>query len=1166
MFGQLGVEPLIPCSGIEADWKIPHDSFSRFRRPPALMNEIRGEKVSFRKEDIVALHSLPSAQAHEPYIVHAPQKRGLARLVFTTTILISAIFLFFGAAVLAAIEGGFLDGPLNARAQTALNSAIGNAYHAEVGRTVLRVTSTGALALKAQNVTLVENASNKRLVTTNSVFIELNPLALLTGRIAVSRLEAEGATLDPSLLPQGKPIDLTAIRVDGVATGLEAVFNQMDSIAQLIGRSNTDIVRIADLQLSFAGPRLRAIPVVVKSIDFRRSDDGSMQIDGLFTVDGESAELHLRAGHENGRIATIDGAATGLPLAAFLYRNQTGTEQAFGIRSSADLSIQATRAGDGVTPALHLKGQSADGVFDAGGFSSELKPSEVNITYDFARDRVEILPSMVRIGRSTFPFTGAIADLDPAAAAGKQGFSIDLLLQSANSSPVDVPEAPLIFDAKAQGRFLPETHELVFEELTVSSGLGTAAGSLSMTFGDTSPQISFALLTSKIQSAAVKQLWPWWVGKTARRWVVNNIFGGTVTDGRIEVSLPMGRITRTVGPVDLNADELSVQFNIDDARVNLAGDIPPLRDAAGAFKLKGERLDVDIQRGAAYFPSGRSVTLNGGDFVIPNTYEKPLIAEMKLDVGGQADAIAELVSYRPILALQRTPFKPEDFSGEMTARVGARFGLVTAQQPPPPQWQAEMLLDGVTVNKPMAGRAVSDIKGSLRIDPQQAVLEAKANVDGGMMDISVVEPVGADSTAKRKREISGTLNDEVLAKLAPGLSGIVSGPVALDIQIDDTDRQMVSADLGRASISLPWIGWSKGAGIGAKATFSVLVTDDVARIDDLKLTGDGFGASGALALDKSGLNSGEFSSVQLSKGDSYAVNIKRQKSGFAVSVNGSSADIRPIIESMRNAPGGDDGDGKRIAIDANLQKVTGFHAETLSNVNLSYAARGRQIDAVDLSAVTDSGQAVVAKLTKNGADNILELTSGDAGSLARFANIYSNMRGGLLNLKLRDRGGSSWRGNVDIRKFSLVNEARLQSIVSTPTGADGRSLNQAVKKNIDVSSARFERGSANVALDNGSVAIEGGVVRGVDVGATFQGTVRDKNGNMDMTGTFMPAYGLNRLFGELPIIGVLLGNGRDRGLLGITFKLVGPFAKPNLTINPLSIIAPGVFRSIFEFQ
>lgn len=1130
------------------------------------MNEIRGEKVSFRKEDIVVLHSLPSAQAHDPCIVNAPNKRGIAHLVFTATAVIVSIVLLLGAALVAAIEGGFLDGPLNARAQAALNAAIGSGYHAEVGSTVLRVTSNGALALKAQDVTLVENASNKRLVGTDSVFIELNPLALMTGRIAVSRLEAEGATLDPSLLPQGKPIDLTAIRVADVAGGLEVVFDQIDSISQLIGRSNTETVRIADLRLSFAGPRQRIVPVVLETLDFQRTADGSMQIDGAFLIDGQSSQLHLRADRQNGRITTLNGAAAGLPLSAFLHRNQTATELAFGIRSSADLTIKATRAADNIKPTLQVNGRSNDGVFDAGGFSSDLKSSELKVSYDFARNRIEILPSMVRVGRSTFPFTGAIADLDPAVFAGKKGFSVDLLLQAASSSPVDVSEAPLIFDAKAHGRFFSESHQLVFDELTVASGLGTAAGSLSMTFGETSPQISFALLTDKIQSAAVKQLWPWWVGKTARRWVINNIFGGTVTDGKIEVFLPMGRITRTVGPIDLNADELSVQFNIADTRVNLAGDIPPLRDAAGAFKLNGQRLDVAIERGTAYFPSGRSATVNGGDFVIPNTYEKPLIAEMRLDVGGQADAIAELVSYRPILALQRTPFKPEDFSGEMTAEVGARFGLVTAQKPPPPQWQAQMLLNGVTVNKPFAGRDISNIKGTMRIDPTQAVLEAKADIDGGEMDISLVEPVGTASTVVRKREISGTLNDGELAKLAPGLAGIISGPVGLDILINDNDQHKVSADLSNASLSLPWIGWSKGAGISAKATFSASTTDGVTQIDDLKLNGDGFGAKGALVLDKSGLNSGEFASVQLSKGDNYAVNIKRQKSGFAVSVNGTSADMRPVIESLRNGSGDNDGDGKRIAIDANLQQVTGFHSETLSNVNLSYAANGKQIDAVDLSAVTDSGQAVVAKLTKNGADNTLELTSGDAGSLARFANLYSNMRGGLLNLKLRDRGGSSWRGSIDIRKFSLVDEKRLQSIVSTPTGADGRSLNQAVKKDINVSSARFERGFANVMLDNGSIAVDSGVVRGTDVGATFQGTVRDQNGNMDMTGTFMPAYGLNRLFGELPIIGVLLGNGRDRGLLGITFKLTGPFTKPNLTINPLSIIAPGVFRSIFEFQ
>jgi hypothetical protein len=92
------------------------------------------------------------------------------------------------------------------------------------------------------------------------------------------------------------------------------------------------------------------------------------------------------------------------------------------------------------------------------------------------------------------------------------------------------------------------------------------------------------------------------------------------------------------------------------------------------------------------------------------------------------------------------------------------------------------------------------------------------------------------------------------------------------------------------------------------------------------------------------------------------------------------------------------------------------------------------------------------------------------------------------------------------------------------------------------------------------------VLRGSLVGASFQGLLYDPKGNIDMTGTFMPAYGLNRLFGEIPIIGILLGNGRDRGLIGVTFKLDGDADSPNVQVNPLSAIAPGIFRSIFEYR
>ncbi|MGH6806683.1 MAG: DUF3971 domain-containing protein, partial [Ensifer adhaerens] len=185
------------------------------------MSEIRGEKVGFRKKDIVALHALPSAQAHEPVIVHAPHKRGILR--FLSKIAVCGFLLAFiiAASLIAVVESGAIDSTLNARARTALNAALGGAYRAEVGSTVVRMTSSGALALKAREVALSETTSGQPVAKLSSISIALDPLALLTGRIAVSRLEAEGGDFDTGLLPRGEPIDLTKIKIADVGEALE---------------------------------------------------------------------------------------------------------------------------------------------------------------------------------------------------------------------------------------------------------------------------------------------------------------------------------------------------------------------------------------------------------------------------------------------------------------------------------------------------------------------------------------------------------------------------------------------------------------------------------------------------------------------------------------------------------------------------------------------------------------------------------------------------------------------------------------------------------------------------------------------------------------------------------------------------------------------------------
>ncbi|KPH08246.1 hypothetical protein CO657_09585 [Rhizobium acidisoli] len=1133
------------------------------------MSAIRGEKVTFRKKDIVALDRLPSAQAEDPIIVYCPPPRSPMRRTAKLTAGFLGVILLILAAIVFTVESGMFDKPLSQQAQAALNGVAGPRYRAEVGSTVIRFTSDFRLALEARNVNMIDEQSGQHLSTTGSVRLGLDPLQLFRGRIAVTDIEADDIALDTALLPSGNPLTLDDLRIDAMPAAMEKIFSQFDMFDSVVTRGSTSSVRISGINIKLADTANGPLSLVVDDLVFAHAGPSSLQLTGEVALNGEVAELEVLAEKEAGHVSKVVATLKHADLTPFaLKRNDQGAIRQ-GLSAFADLTVSATRERDGVQPALAATVDIDPGQIYADGDPQELSGGQINLVYDFAKLTLEIARSNARFGATMVPINGALIDLDKLDPQAGKGFGIDLLVSGGSAAPGGSGEQPLSFDIQATGRYLVAGREFLFPNMTVSSPLGALYGALHVKLGSKSPEISFAGQSAQLQTTAIKQLWPFWMAPKVRTWVHGNLFGGTVTNAAISVFIPFGRLDEAAGGkgLKLDANQIRIGFDIADARMNIAGDIPPVRDMAAHFDLTGPVATIAIKSGTSFFPSGRSVGLGQGTFTLPATYDKPLMADIDLAISGTADAVGELLTYRPIRVLQRAGFTPDDLKGRIEANVKAHFGLLSSQNPPPAEWTAAMKLTDIDLAKPFSGRTISNLDGTLNGNPKQITLDAKAQIDGVPADIDLTEPVEASDSAKRQRVITATLSEEQRNKLIPGLSGIIGGSVKMVLTRIDDDRQDVQLDLTKSQLDLPWIGWSKGSGIAASAEFETSGPADNTQIKNFRLKGDGFGANGSMNIGKGGLISADFDSVKLSSLDDFALSVKRSKGNFDVSVSGDSADARPVIARLKSGSGDGDDDGDAgdtgVSVRARLKNVIGFNDEKIGNFQAQVSLRGDKLQALNFSAVTDSGEAVVSQMKDGG---VINITSGDAGAVSRFADLYQHMQGGLLNLAIRLSAQGGWDGSLDVRRFSIVNEQRLQSIVSTPVGNEQRSLNEAVKRDIDTSSQRFQRGFARVVSRGGMIGIENGVLRGDQIGATFQGIVRDGKGNMDMTGTFMPAYGLNRLFAELPLIGIILGNGSDRGLIGITFKLTGKFDHPNLQINPLSIIAPGVFRQIFEFQ
>ena len=90
-------------------------------------------------------------------------------------------------------------------------------------------------------------------------------------------------------------------------------------------------------------------------------------------------------------------------------------------------------------------------------------------------------------------------------------------------------------------------------------------------------------------------------------------------------------------------------------------------------------------------------------------------------------------------------------------------------------------------------------------------------------------------------------------------------------------------------------------------------------------------------------------------------------------------------------------------------------------------------------------------------------------------------------------------------------------------------------------------------------------MKGPVVGATADGYIDYLKVDVRMRGTFVPFYGLNNMFGQIPLFGIFLGGGNNEGLLGLTFEVAGPPGGPTLRVNPISAVAPGLLRKFFEF-
>ncbi|MBO0751020.1 MAG: hypothetical protein J2P53_02850 [Bradyrhizobiaceae bacterium] len=863
----------------------------------------------------------------------------------------------------------------------------------------------------------------------------------------------------------------------------------------------------------------------------------------------------IKPGNEGGRTIDLEARQVllkDLLLAARVDGGQIDTDIPMSSRIRAEL------AADGHPYLVSGRVELGRGsIVDTGDPAAKITIDRAQAQVDWsASERLLTIPFEVRSGATRLTLTAqAMAPTEP-------NGSWTLNLASTGPTvlaPASKGEQPLVLNrVSLQGAIDQAARRFSIDRAeVVGKGVGIAiSGSLDYSTSD--PRLNVQLTTRKLPLSAFKAVWPPLITPPVRAWIVERSSGGMIEQGEITTNAPLSTL-RSGGP-PVPDDGLSIEIHATGATVQAFDNLPEIRDVDLVSHTRGQSVTITLAHGTVALSPGRKLVMSNGALEVADTSVKNPPAKVHARVDGPVAAAAELLSMDRLKDAAGIAIDPAASRGNVSATVnlGMRLGLdITSSNlsyaiaADVTNFAADHLVMAQKVEAQalhvVASNQGAQIKGDVRIAGTPAAVDLHRGPDEADAEV----------------HLTCTLDDAARARLGLDSGGAVTGPVGIKINgrlapSGNADSHLgIEADFTQARLDNLVPGWIKAPKTPAKASFTYIGRGKPVRIEDIAFDGNGASVRGAMEFNANGeFLTGTFPTFGLSEGDKTTVQVERTPdNAYKVIVRGDTFDARNFIRASMS--GGAEPKQRRAPfdVDADIKvgAVAGGMGEILRNLDVRLSRRGDTIRSFAATARFAGDGVLQGDLQpKPGSAPVLFIQSSDAGALFRFSNTYSRMFGGQMYIAMDPptHDGEKKEGVIEVRDFTVRGEPALDNLAAhAPNGASY--------------GVPFTRMRVAFTRQPGRMTIQKGVAAGPIVGGTIEGVMDYAGNDLHLRGTFVPLYGLNTAFAEVPLVGPLFGGAK--GMIGsMNYEVTGTPGAPVLRVNPISAVAPGFTKEILD--
>lgn len=803
----------------------------------------------------------------------------------------------------------------------------------------------------------------------------------------------------------------------------------------------------------------------------------------------------------------------------------------------------------------------------------------LHFKYDGAEQKMAMSPSTLNWGDSSLTLAGLVTRAGGPDSPGDAEwlFEFDAEQGILGASEFGIPPLP-VDKWQARGLIAPQRDLITIDRLEVAAGGGRVSLAGEITTGGAAAGTRLEAQIGAMPIATLKVLWPRGIAEEARQWIGQKVNDGTLSGGTY--SYLNGHYLAQSQPGSADSYRMTLAATLEDVVTAPLEGIAPITLSQALVKLENQALEVVVPEGVMAVAPEHELVFKSGRFTIGDVYDTAAVGEVAFAAGGKVGTMLALLEMPAFERIARPEGVPDTISGDVSGNVTISFPLLKELKTEDVKIKAQARLS--------EGKAADllgdyDLKGAtIDFDLSETAVDAKGEVliDGVLAKLNWQRIFAASEAQQPPIRITAALDEADRRQLGLDLGEALHGDVAIEVTVkphaDKPSDVRVRADMTNADLAIEEIAWRKPTGRSAFMEFDIIYDPSGRReLKNFRLEGDDLSVQGTLELGKKKQIVGfSFPKFWLNLVTRLDVRGKlNAKNVWEVHAAGPTYDGRAFLRTLYSIPGARtraERESKQTGIDltAQIDNVLGHGDVNLRGLKLKLSERAGELTALDARGTLSGGKPLSVELRRDkSAGRQLLAKSADAGEVFKLVGFYPNMtEGGMrLEVNLDGRGPAQKTGILWVEHFKVLGDPVISELAGS-ADASGPSIDggRTAKRRMVRQVFQFDQMRAPFSVGHGQFVLEDAYLRGPLQGATIRGKVDYNRQVLELGGTYVPLQGLNNAFGAIPVLGELLSGPRQEGIFGVTFAIQGSMDSPQVVVHPLSVIAPGIFREMFQ--